>query len=134
MASVVMFVANMLQWGAIFGIWRDKEGNGGGFSALLLAFIAPIAAGLIKFAISRSREYMADAGGAKISGKPQALASALQKLAAYSTQMRMKKESPATAHMFIVNPFSGKIGSLFSTHPPVEERVRRLMEMSRTPQ
>lgn len=133
LASVVMFVANMLQWGAIFGMGRSSDGEGGGgvFQALLLAFLAPIAASLIQFAISRSREYMADAGGAKISGKPEALASALGKLTNYSKQMRMHGGSPATAHLFIVNPFSGKLGGMFSTHPPVEDRIRRLMEMKR---
>ena len=133
LATVVMFIANMLQWGAIFGMGRNSDGEGsggGGFQALLLAIVAPIAASLIQFAISRSREYMADAGGAKISGKPEALASALGKLTAYAKQTPMRQGNPATAHMFIVNPFAGKLGGLFSTHPPVEDRISRLMEMA----
>lgn len=131
-SSAVMFLANILQFTAIFGGSRDSQGNGAsGIQALLLALVAPIAASLIQFAISRSREFMADAGGARISGKPEALASALQKLTLASKQVPIHEGSPATAHMFIVNPFSGNFRSLFSTHPPVEERIRRLMEMRR---
>lgn len=133
LASVVMFVANMLQWGAIFGMGRssdDNNGGGGGAAgALLLALLAPIAASLIQFAISRSREFIADETGARLAGSPQGLASALLKLTAYSKQAPMRHGGPATAHLFIVNPFSGGIAGLFSTHPPVEERVRRLQEM-----
>ena len=132
LASVVMFVANMLQWGAIFGMGRssnDNNGGGGAAGALLLALIAPIAASLIQFAISRSREFIADETGARLAGSPQGLASALLKLTAYSKQAPMRHGGPATAHLFIVNPFAGGVANLFSTHPPVEERVRRLQEM-----
>ncbi len=132
LASVVMFVANMLQWGAIFGMGRssdDNNGGGGAAGALLLALLAPIAASLIQFAISRSREFIADETGARLAGSPQGLASALLKLTAYSKQAPMRHGGPATAHLFIVNPFAGGVANLFSTHPPVEERVRRLQEM-----
>ena len=132
LATVVMYAANMLQWSAIFGGGRSsEEGNSGGglVGGLLLAFLAPIAASLIQFAISRSREYMADATGASISGTPEALASALAKLSNRVEQDPIHEGNQATAHMFIVNPFAGGLGGLFSTHPPVEERIRRLREM-----
>ena len=132
LASVVMVLANMMQWAAIFGGSRsDGEGGGNVFSALLVALLAPIAASLIQFAISRSREYLADATGAKLCGNPLSLASALGKLGAYSKQVPMQQGSPATAHMFIVNPFAGGIGKFFSTHPPLEDRIHRLQEMAR---
>ena len=132
LATVVMYIANMMQWGAIFGFGGRSDGEGGGnvFSTLLLALLAPIAASLIQFAISRSREYLADATGAKLCGNPLSLASALGKLGAYSKQVPMRQGSPATAHMFIVNPFAGGIGKFFSTHPPLEERIHRLREMA----
>ncbi|MDR1360206.1 MAG: zinc metalloprotease HtpX [Deltaproteobacteria bacterium] len=132
LASVVMFIANILQWGALFGAGRGEGNRSGAASALLLALLAPLAATLIQMAISRSREFMADASGAEISGRPADLASALRKLTDYSKQIPLSEGNPATAHMFIVNPFSGKLGSLFSTHPPVDERIRRLLEMSRS--
>ena len=132
LASVVMVLANMMQWAAIFGGGRsDGEGGGNVFSALLVALLAPIAASLIQFAISRSREYLADATGARLCGNPLSLASALGKLGAYSKQVPMQQGSPATAHMFIVNPFAGGVGKLFSTHPPLEDRIHRLQEMAR---
>lgn len=131
LASVVIYIANMMQWAAIFGVGRsDDEGGGNIFSSLLLAILAPVAASLIQMAISRSREYLADATGAKLCGNPLALASALGKISAYSTRVPMHEGSPATAHMFIINPFAGGIGKLFSTHPPVEERIQRLREMA----
>ncbi|WP_027187426.1 zinc metalloprotease HtpX [Desulfovibrio cuneatus] len=132
LATVVMYAANMLQWSAIFGGGRsNEEGNSGGglVGGLLLAFLAPVAASLIQFAISRSREYMADATGASLSGTPEALASALAKLSNRVEQDPIHEGGQATAHMFIVNPFAGGLGGLFSTHPPVEERIRRLREM-----
>lgn len=132
LASVVMVLANMMQWAAIFGGGRsDGEGGGNVFSALLVALLAPIAASLIQFAISRSREYLADATGARLCGNPLSLASALGKLGAYSKQVPMQQGSPATAHMFIVNPFAGGVGKFFSTHPPLEDRIHRLQEMAR---
>ena len=132
MATVVVYMANMLQWAAIFGGGRrDGEGSGPGMlGGILLALLAPIAASLIQFAISRSREYMADEAGAQYSGSPRSLASALGKLDAYSKQIPMRENNPATAHMFIVSPFAGGgISSLFSTHPPIAERIARLEAM-----
>jgi len=135
LGGAVMMMANMLQWGAIFGMGRnsDDEGGGGGggvLGALAMALLAPIAATLIQMAISRSREYLADATGAKISGTPLALAGALGKLENYARQIPMQA-SPATENMFIVNPFAGvSMASLFSTHPPTEERIRRLRDMA----
>lgn len=134
LASVIMMIANMMQWGAIFGMGGNSDGEEGGgnmFTMLLMAILAPIAASLIQFAISRSREYMADATGAKISGNPLALASALGKISSYSKQIPMHEGNSATAHMFIINPFSGKnVARFFSTHPAVEDRIARLRAMA----
>lgn len=133
LASVIMFLANMMQWAAIFGVGRnDEEGGGGGvISALLTAILAPIAASLIQMAISRSREFLADATGARLCRNPMALASALGKLSSYNSREPMHEGSPATAHMLIINPFSpAAMGKLFSTHPPVEERIARLRAMA----
>ena len=132
LATVIMYLANMMQWAAIFGGGRsDGESNNGGIiGTLAIALLAPIAASLVQFAISRSREYLADESGARICGNPKSLASALGKLTTYAEQRPMTNGNQGTAHMFIVNPFSGrKVRSLFSTHPPVEERIKRLMEM-----
>lgn len=129
LASVIVTIANIMQFTAIFGMGRSDEegGSGNALVGLLLAFLAPVAASLIQFAISRSREYYADATGARLSGKPLALASALGKLTAYSKQEPMHEGNAATAHMFIVNPFTaGGVSRLFTTHPPVEERIARL--------
>ena len=133
LASVVMFLANMAKFAAIFGGGRDRENGGGNAVAMLLtAILAPIAAMLIQMGISRSREYLADESGARYSGTPEALASALGKLQSAASKVHMQKETASTAHMFIVNPLSGKsIAGLFSTHPPVEERISRLMNMRR---
>ncbi|MFP4071681.1 MAG: zinc metalloprotease HtpX [Desulfovibrionales bacterium] len=130
LAGAIMFVANMVKWTALFGMGgRDGEG-GNPIVALVMAIVAPIAAMLIQMGISRSREYLADESGAGYSAHPEALASALEKIDAYSKQYRMNSGSPATAHMFIVNPFSSlSISQLFSTHPPTEERIRRLRSM-----
>lgn len=132
--GAVTYLAQMAQWAAMFGGGRssdDDDGAAGVVGALLMAILAPIAAMLIQMAISRSREYGADAGGAQISGSPLFLASALRKLEAANHQIPMEDASPATAHMFIVNPLTGGgILSLFSTHPPIAERVRRLEEMA----
>jgi heat shock protein HtpX len=133
-AGAVTYLAQMAQWAAIFGAGRssDDEG-GGGFSMILMAILAPIAAMLIQMAISRSREYEADKGGAAISGNPLYLAGALRKLEMANQQIPMNA-NPATAHMFIVNPLTGGgLMSLFSTHPPLEERVRRLESMAYGP-
>jgi heat shock protein HtpX len=129
-AGAITYLAQMAQWAAIFGGGRDSDDEGrGGFGMILMAVLAPIAAMLIQMAISRSREYAADKGGAEISGNPLHLAGALRKLELANQQIPMHA-NPATAHMFIVNPLSGSgIKSLFSTHPPMQERVKRLEEM-----
>ncbi len=130
LAGAVMMLASMAKWAAIFGFGGDdKEGGGGIIGLILMAILAPIAAMLIQMGISRSREYMADDGGARISGKPYGLAGALEKLSAASQILPMKA-NPATAHMFIVNPLTAKSFShLFSTHPPIEKRIERLRAM-----
>jgi heat shock protein HtpX len=132
LAGAIVMLANMAQWAAIFGgVSRDDdEGGGGGLIGLILmAILAPIAATVIQMAISRSREFLADAGGAKISGKPYGLAGALEKLQRASQAIPMDA-NPSTAHMFIVNPLTGgSLMSLFSTHPPLEERIARLKSM-----
>ena len=127
-AGAVMMLSRMALF---FGGGRDNdEGGGNAIAALLMMILAPIAALLIQMAISRSREYGADEGGAEISGKPLALAHALAKLERGAQAVPMDA-NPATAHMFIVNPFSGGgIVSLFSTHPPIPERIARLEEMA----
>lgn len=132
--GAITSVATMLQWGAIFGMGRssDEEGGGGGaFGAILMAIVAPIAAMLIQMAISRSREYLADETGAKLVGNPLPLAGALKKLDDYAHAIPMHGANPATENMFIVSPLSGGgVAGLFSTHPPTEERIRRLRAMA----
>ncbi len=128
MAGAIMILATMARWSAIFGGGsHDDEGGGAGFIGLIaMSIIAPMAAMIIQMAISRSREYLADATGAGFAGNPEGLARALEKLGAYSKQQPMDA-NPSTAHMFIVNPLSGRrLMSLFSTHPPLEERIARL--------
>ncbi len=128
-AGAIAMLGNMLQWAAIFGGGRseDEEGGGSMLGSLALAFIAPMAAMLIQMAVSRSREYLADASGARICGKPLALASALRKLQMGARAVPLQEATPATSHMFIVNPLTGaSMMKLFSTHPPMEERVARL--------
>jgi heat shock protein HtpX len=130
-AGAISMIAHMAQWAMIFGGGRrdDREGAGSLISALAMIILAPIAAALIQMAISRSREYQADATGARVCGNPLYLASALKKLHNASQRIPMDA-NPATAHMFIVNPLSGGgITSLFSTHPPMEERIKRLEAM-----
>jgi heat shock protein HtpX len=133
MAGAIMMIANMARFAAIFGGGRnsDEEGGGGGIIGMLvLTIVAPLAAMLIQMAISRSREYLADASGAQFSHNPLSLASALEKLQRASQQIPMADAKPATAHMFIVNPLSGRsLMNLFSTHPPIEERIARLRGM-----
>ncbi|HYA14042.1 MAG TPA: zinc metalloprotease HtpX [Syntrophales bacterium] len=131
LAGAIVMLANMAQWAVIFGgSSRDSDEEGGGFIGLILmAILAPIAATIIQMAISRSREYLADAGGARVSGKPYGLAGALEKLSKASQIIPMEA-NPSTAHMFIVNPLTGKsLMNLFSTHPPIEERIARLRSM-----
>ena len=132
LAGAIVMLANMAQWAAMFGGGSrdDDEGSSGGIVGLILmAVLAPLAATIIQMAISRSREYLADAGGAKVSGKPYGLANALEKLSRASQAIPMEA-NPSTAHMFIVNPLTGRsLMNLFSTHPPVEERIARLKGM-----
>jgi heat shock protein HtpX len=132
LAGAIVMLAHMAQWAAMFGGAGsdDDERDGSNIVGLILmAVLAPIAATLIQMAISRSREYLADAGGAKISGKPYGLAGALEKLSRASQTIPMEA-NPSTAHMFIVNPLTGRsLMNLFSTHPPIEERIARLRSM-----
>src|ERR1700716_2258629 len=129
-AGAITMLASMGRWAMIFGGMeggdRDRRGGGGGLAALLMLIVAPIAASLIQLAVSRSREYQADATGAHFTGNPYALASALQKLDTYSRRVPMAA-SPSTAHLFIIQPLLGmNFGSLFSTHPPIAKRIERL--------
>jgi heat shock protein HtpX len=131
LAGAITIVARMGYWASLFGGGgggRSRERGGGGLGALLMIIVAPIAASLIQLAISRSREFEADSTGAATTGDPYALARALQKLDAYSKRIPMQA-SPSNAHLFIVAPLlgSGGIASLFSTHPPMKERIQRLI-------
>jgi len=129
MAGMIMWIANMARFAAFFGGGRDRDdGEGGGASGgLVTIIVAPIAAMLIQFWISRTREYQADAVGAEVAGSPHGLASALQKLETYSKRIPMEA-SPSTAHMFIMHPFSGSsLMNLFSTHPSTQKRIERLL-------
>jgi heat shock protein HtpX len=130
-AGAITYLAHMAQWAAMFGGGRDRDEEGGGLLGMLvMAIVAPIAAMLIQMAISRSREYDADKGGALVTGNPLYLANALRKLEMANRQIPMEEATPASAHMFTVNPLTGGgLMSLFSTHPPVEERIRRLESM-----
>lgn len=128
-ASGIAMLANMAKWAAIFGAGRRDSGDrhGGGLELLFMAIVAPLAATIIQLAISRAREFQADARGAQIAGHSQGLISALQKISSASQQHPMEFATPATSHLFIVNPLSGgAILKLFSTHPPIEERIERL--------
>lgn len=136
-AMAIGYLASILKWSFIFGGFggdRDRNRNGGGLAALLVAIIMPIAATLIQLAISRSREYLADESGARCSDDPLALASALEKLHYASRDMHLQPAShaqTATASLFIVNPFtSSAMVNLFSTHPPMEKRIERLRKMA----
>ncbi len=137
LAGAVMFMANMARWGAIFGGGhRDDEEGGGGVMGVvgmvLMSILAPIAAMLIQMAVSRGREYLADHEGGLMSGDPLALAAALNKLEQANQAQPMADAPAQTAHMFIVNPLSGaSLASLFSTHPPIPERIARLQELAR---
>jgi heat shock protein HtpX len=153
--GAISFLAQMAQFQMLFGGGRDEEGNGGsGFGALIAIILAPIAALIIQLAVSRGREYGADQSGAAITGDPEGLAQALEQLDAAARRQtgllgRMAQRmpgrggqapapvpaaNPAFAHLYIVNPLSGRqVGSLFSTHPPIAERVARLRSMSRRP-
>jgi heat shock protein HtpX len=131
LAGAITLIARMGYWASLFGGYGGGGGGrrerGGGLGALLMLIVAPIAASLIQLAISRSREYEADATGAHTTGNPYALASALQKLEDYSKRIPLQA-TPSTAHLFIIAPLLGAgIGTLFSTHPPTKERIRRLI-------
>lgn len=135
LAGAITMLARMGYWASLFGGYggdsRDRERGGGGLGALFMLILAPIAATLIQLAISRSREYEADATGAHITGNPYALASALEKLDAYSKRLPLQA-SPSNAHLFIVQPLlSGRdFASLFATHPPIPKRIERLIGRS----
>jgi len=129
LAGAITYLAQVAKWGMIFGGFggRDNRDRGGGLAGLLMIFLAPLAAMLIQLAVSRSREYQADATGAHFTGNPYALASALAKLDAYSRRLPMQA-TPSTAHLFIIQPLLGgmSFGNLFSTHPPIAKRIERL--------
>ena len=134
-AGAIAMLANMAQWALIFGFGRggDSEEGGGGIGALVMMILAPVAAGLIQMAVSRSREYAADKRGAELCGNPLWLANALRKLeaAAQRVPMQRAESHPASAHLFIVNPLRGRdLAKLFSTHPPIDDRVQRLERMA----
>jgi len=130
MAGAISSLATMTQWAMIFGMGRnsdDEDSSGGIIGAIVMMIVAPIAAALIQMAISRSREYLADSTGARICGRPASLAGALQRLED-SNHRHPMEVNPATAQMYIVNPLSGRtMANLFSTHPPIHERIRRLL-------
>lgn len=130
-AGAIAYLAHMAQWAAIFGgFGRDSE-DSNPFALIAMAIIAPLAAMLVQMAISRSREYEADKGGARLCGNPHDLASALRKLELANRSRPMHRVNEATAHMFIVNPLrSGGVAGLFSTHPPMAERIRRLESLN----
>jgi len=137
LAGVIMMLADMARWAAFFGYGgrgdREDDGGGGILGLVLMSILAPVAAMLIQMAISRSREFLADATGARISGNPLGLASALEKLDRASQMVPMEARAES-AHLFIMNPLSGGgLLRLFSTHPPIEERIARLRAMSYSP-
>jgi heat shock protein HtpX len=132
LAGAITYLAHMAQWAAMFGgrSRDDEEGGSNPIAMILLAILAPIAAMLVQMAVSRSREFQADATGARVAGKPWGLAKALEKLQMANEAVPMAAATPATAHLFIVNPLSGQtLMRLFSTHPPLEERIARLRAM-----
>jgi len=134
-AGLISSLGYMVRWGALLGGYRrDDERGASGVEMLAWAILAPLLAVIIQLAVSRSREYGADASGASLMGDPEALASALEKLERAGEVQPYEYAGPATAHLFIVNPFRGAgrtLMNLFSTHPPLEERIRRLREMRR---
>jgi len=129
LAGAIMFLGYQMRWLGLFSGGRDDDNRGGVMGMIVMAILAPLAATIIQMAISRSREYKADAGSAELTHNPEGLASALEKLTAYSKKLPLQA-TQQTAHLFIVSPLSGKsLLSLFSTHPPIEERVARLRQM-----
>jgi len=131
LVGTITYIAQMAGWAMMFGRGNDDDDSGSAISSLVLLILAPIAATLIQLAISRSREYAADEGGSQISRNPLALASALGKISKANQVKPVEHVTPASAHMFIVNPLKGGgVMKLFSTHPPVEERIKRLQEIA----
>ena len=132
-ASMAGAISTIAQWGMFLGGGRDENGESRNpIATILVMILAPLAAALIQMAVSRSREYMADKSGGELCGNPNALADALLKIEAFARRRVMPDATEATAHMFIINPFSGvNLKQLFSTHPPTEERVRLLREQAR---
>jgi heat shock protein HtpX len=133
-AGAIAWIANIMQFGAFFGGGREEEDTPNPIIMILLSIILPIAAGIIQMAVSRSREFMADEGAARITGHPEWLQSALIKLENYNAQGLLPEATPETAHMFIINPFTGKdisFASLFRTHPTTEQRIERLEQLKR---
>lgn len=130
LAGAITMLASMAKWGALFGGFGGRDGNRGGsiFEILAMAILAPVAAGVIQMAVSRSREYQADETGAAMAGNPYGLASALQKLEECGKRVPPLNVSPSMNHLYISNPLSGRsMMNLFSTHPPLKERVKRLL-------
>ncbi|MFH1208810.1 MAG: zinc metalloprotease HtpX [Candidatus Omnitrophota bacterium] len=135
LAGALSMIASMFRWSFFWGGERDERDNGHPLALILASIVMPLVAMLIQLTISRSREYGADLGGAKLCGEPLYLASALRKIDAASRRLPLRDAEPATAHLFIANPLSGKGWSaLFSTHPPMEDRMARLEVMSRPPE
>ncbi len=129
--GTITFIAQMAGWALMFGGGGGNNRKGGGIGGLFLLIVAPVAATLLQLAVSRSREFAADEGGSKISHNPLALASALKKISSANEMRKVKHAGPATAHMFIINPLhGGGMTKLFSTHPPVDERIKRLENLA----
>jgi heat shock protein HtpX len=130
LAGAIMVLANMAKWGAIFGGFggRDDDRGSNPIALFAMALLAPLAAMLVQMAVSRSREYEADASGAKLVGYPDGLANALRKLGQVSGKIASTTATPAVGHLYIVNAFSGRsLMNIFSTHPPLEDRIARLL-------
>jgi len=133
-AGAISFIANIMQFGAMFGGERDREEGGNPIVMLLLAIVLPMAAMVIQMSVSRSREYLADEGSARLTGHPEWLQNGLMKLENYAAQIPLRNANTSTAHMFIVNPLSGlniSMANLFRTHPTTQERIQRLEELKR---
>ncbi len=138
-AGAITYLASMGRWAMIFGGYgrdRDDDRGGGGIAALLMIFLAPLAAVMLQLFLSRTREFSADETGARMVGQPYGLISALQKLGAYNQRIPTTSVSPSTSALCIVKPLFGRggVSSLFSTHPPLEKRIQALREMTVTPQ